>query len=241
MPIFLLNFKEIHVVAYCLTITHSFLFFGAALWLQLNFVPFCDTVFYSSLPTTKQLQTAWSTSRLSSSTVASRITTTLVLVSSVWWLILCTLLENGSRYVSVIAIILIDSSFVSIIPYDHSSHDVISCLWWRQSTSGWWRYNFTSLRHTSWLLFYYILSPASYLTGKNMYIYVELLFLWCPQVFFIRISQFGALLVSNTDEYQNNSNGTKFQQLEIKFPLYLGGVPDGVDTSVLYVSILYCT
>lgn len=55
----------------------------------------------------------------------------------------------------------------------------------------------------------------------------------------IRISQFGAILVSNTEEYHNNRTGNKFEQLDIKLPLYLGGVPDHVNTSVLYVS-MFC-
>uniref|UniRef100_A0A7M6DNL5 Uncharacterized protein n=2 Tax=Clytia hemisphaerica TaxID=252671 RepID=A0A7M6DNL5_9CNID len=53
------------------------------------------------------------------------------------------------------------------------------------------------------------------------------------KVFMIRIAQFGALLVSNTQEYHNNRNGNTFDRLDIKLPIYMGGLPENANTSVL--------
>ena len=55
-------------------------------------------------------------------------------------------------------------------------------------------------------------------------------------MFFIRIAQFGAMLVSNTQEYHNNRNGNTFDPLSIELPIYLGGIPDDANSSVLMVS-----
>lgn len=52
----------------------------------------------------------------------------------------------------------------------------------------------------------------------------------------IRIMQFGAILVSETQEYHNAINGIGENKMLLSLPLYLGGTPVGIDTSMLHVS-----
>ena len=52
----------------------------------------------------------------------------------------------------------------------------------------------------------------------------------------MRISQFGAILVSNTNDYKNNRVGHGTAALVINSPFFYGGVPTHINMSVLEVS-----
>ena len=52
----------------------------------------------------------------------------------------------------------------------------------------------------------------------------------------MRINQFGALLVSNTNDYKNKRVGHGTAALVINSPFFYGGVPAHVNMSVLEVS-----
>ena len=52
----------------------------------------------------------------------------------------------------------------------------------------------------------------------------------------MRITQFGALLVSNTNDYKNKRVGHGTAALVINSPFFYGGVPAHVNMSVLEVS-----
>lgn len=54
------------------------------------------------------------------------------------------------------------------------------------------------------------------------------------KVYAIRIMQFGAILVSETQEYHNAINGIGENKMLLSLPLYLGGTPVGIDTSMLH-------
>eukprot|EP00794_Sanderia_malayensis_P009566 gene9566-10555_t len=53
------------------------------------------------------------------------------------------------------------------------------------------------------------------------------------KVFLMRMSQFGAMLISQTREYKNNMTGTGTRTMELKFPLYIGGTPENVGLSTI--------
>ena len=59
------------------------------------------------------------------------------------------------------------------------------------------------------------------------------------QVSLLRMSQFGAILISATQEYHNKENGTGISQMNLQFPFYVANVPNTAVYSVLQVSSIY--
>ena len=50
------------------------------------------------------------------------------------------------------------------------------------------------------------------------------------------MSQMGAILVSNTQEYHNNRHGNGANEMHVDFPFYFGTVPSDIPISMLRVS-----
>ena len=58
-----------------------------------------------------------------------------------------------------------------------------------------------------------------------------------PQVQLLRIDQFGAMLVSENNDYARQRAGELKPAMIINSPYYYGGVPQGTNVSVLEVTL----
>ena len=77
-----------------------------------------------------------------------------------------------------------------------------------------------------------VVAVAGIVVVQNL---TEIVFFSLPQIQLLRIDQFGAMLVSENNDYGRNRAGNLKPALIINSPYYYGGVPRGTNVSVFEV------